>query len=165
MVRNYVRKTTRGLGYSKTDLEKAVEHIKSGRLGPKRASAVYKIPLATVLDHLKGRRGTKSQSGGRTTTIPYEEEVKLANCIKCMVKHGFGLSRKEILSLVGCYVKENNIETPFRDGTPGKDWFIGFKKRHKLSIKKPQSVEFARKKACDPFIIYKYFSILKKNIG
>ncbi|CAH4033332.1 unnamed protein product [Pieris brassicae] len=58
------------------------------------------------------------------------------------------------------YVKQNNLKTPFNDGTPGKDWFSSFKKRYNLSIKKPQAVEVARKKAADPFVIQEFYDIL-----
>lgn len=47
---------------------------------------------------------------------------------------------------------------------PGTDWFLAFKKRHALSLKQPQSVEYARKKATDPFIIYGYFKLLKETL-
>lgn len=113
---------------------------------------------------MKGTRG-KSQSQGRCTAIPTEEEKMLANGLKTLEKWGWGLSRKEVLELVGCYVRRNNIDTPFKDGIPGKDWFIGFKKRHRLSIKKPQTLEYARKKAgSDPFIIEGYFDLLQKTL-
>ncbi|CAG4996929.1 unnamed protein product [Parnassius apollo] len=81
-----------------------------------------------------------------------------------MEKYGFGLTRKEVLEVVGQYVVENNIETPFKNGTPGEDWFLAFKKRHNLSVKKPQPVEYARKKACNPAVIYPYFDLLAKTI-
>lgn len=57
-----------------------------------------------------------------------------------MEKHGFGLTRKELLETVGQYVSDNNIKNPFKNGVPGEDWFLSFKKRHNLSIKKPQPV-------------------------
>ncbi|KOB65530.1 Uncharacterized protein OBRU01_22569 [Operophtera brumata] len=81
-----------------------------------------------------------------------------------MEKYGFGLSRKEVLEMVGDYVNKNKLITPFKHGIPGKDWFVAFKKRHALSVKKPQAVEYARKKAVDPFIIFPYFDLLEKTI-
>ena len=81
-----------------------------------------------------------------------------------MEKWGFGLSRSEVLENVAHFVKENNLKTQFKDGYPGADWFINFRKRHRLSIKKPQMVEVARKKSLDPFVIYEYFDLLKTTI-
>lgn len=52
-----------------------------------------------------------------------------------MEKWGFGLSRSEIITLVGDFVTINNIKTPFKNGIPGEDWFFNFKNRHNLSIK------------------------------
>ncbi|KAI4455723.1 hypothetical protein MML48_9g00008282 [Holotrichia oblita] len=44
-----------------------------------------------------------------------------------MEKYGYGLSRKNTLTLVGDYIRENRIPTPFRNGVPGEDWWLGFK--------------------------------------
>ncbi|KAF2898027.1 hypothetical protein ILUMI_08144 [Ignelater luminosus] len=63
-----------------------------------------------------------------------------------MEKWGFGFSKKEL-------IKENNISTPFKNGIPGYDYFIRFKKTFNLSQKKRESVEVARKRSIDPFSI------------
>ncbi|XP_072401138.1 uncharacterized protein [Diabrotica undecimpunctata] len=164
MVRNYIRRSSRGKGYTKESLKIALSAIKSGQMTLYRATKVYTIPRSTLHDHLKGRRGQKSSSYGRTQDIPQQEEEKLANGLRTMEKWGFGLSRKEVLQVVADFVKENNIKTQFKDGKPGEDWFLNFKRRHNLSIKKPQSVEFARKKNLDPFLIYNYFDLLENVI-
>lgn len=164
MVRAYIRKSQRGSSYSKEDLQHALEDVRSGTLTIYRACRVYNIPKTTLVDHIKERRGKKSSSYGRPPAIPLEEERKLADGLIYMERHGFGLSRKEILLLVGDYVRSRKLATPFKDGIPSEDWFLAFKARHKLSVKKPQSVEFARKKVNDPFVIKEYFSLLGKTI-
>ncbi|KAL0829661.1 hypothetical protein ABMA28_003167 [Loxostege sticticalis] len=143
MVSNYKRKTDRG-SYYKDKLKEAVQAVKNGNLSGYKASQLYKIPRMTILDHVNNRR-TKSNTLGRNTALTLEAEAKLANSLKLMEKHGFGLSRQELLETVGEYA-----------------WFTAFKKRHILSLKKPQAVEYARKKAIDPFIVYPYFDLLKK---
>jgi hypothetical protein len=62
-----------------------------------------------------------------------------------MEKWGFGLSKREVLETIGRFVNENKIPTPFGGGVPGVDFFIHFKRMHKLSLKKPQH-EACRKK-------------------
>lgn len=52
--------------------------------------------------------------------------------------------------------------SPFKKNMPGEDWFLAFKARHNLSIKKPEMLEYSSKKATDPFVI-EYFSLLEKN--
>lgn len=68
-----------------------------------------------------------------------------------MEVRGWGLSRKESFEVKSHYVKSNNIETPIKDGVPGEDWFLGFKN---VTGYLPKSLELARKKATDPFIIF-----------
>jgi len=92
-------------------------------------------------------------------------EENLAELLKTMEKFGYGLSRKEVLTLVGDYLNTNNMLNPFNNGYPKEDWWFGFSFRHKLSLKKTEIVEYARKKACDPFIIYGYFDLLLNTLN
>ncbi|KAJ8890952.1 hypothetical protein PR048_010461 [Dryococelus australis] len=101
MVHNYVRKTNRGKQYSKEILAETVLEVQSGRMSAYRTRKDFNIPLNTVIDHGKGRRGRKSTSHGRPTALPLDVEKKIAACLITMEQHGFGLSRKDILSLVG----------------------------------------------------------------
>ncbi|XP_074039973.1 uncharacterized protein [Leptinotarsa decemlineata] len=164
MPNKYVRKTDKGGKYTREQLQQAVAEVKSVVYTAYRASKNYNIPLTTIIDHIKGRRGKKSHSFGRSTALPLQDEKTLVAGLTYMEKYGYGLSRKEVLDIVGTYVKEKGLKTPFKDGVPSKDWFIAFKQRHNLSLKKPQSVEYAREKACDPFIIKHYFNNLKSTI-
>ncbi|KAB0790136.1 hypothetical protein PPYR_14990, partial [Photinus pyralis] len=77
----------------------------------------------------------------------------------------FGISRKELLEIVGQYIAKNKISTPFKNNVPSGDWFLEFKKRHNLSIKKPEIVKYARKKNTDPFVISEYFQLLEKTLN
>lgn len=127
----------------------------------------YRIPLSTLYQYHKGLRKLKNKTQGRSTAIPEVDENRLglANCLRTMEKWGYGLSRGEVLQIVGQYVTRNKIKTPFNDNIPGEDWFLNFKKRHRLSLKKPEAVEYARRKALDPFIINTYFDLLHELIS
>lgn len=165
MVRTYyVRKSSRATSYSKSDLRTAIDNIVSGRLNYSTASKMYNIPRATLYAHFKGVRGMKSESMGRATVLQPDIEHRLSESLKIMEKYGYGLSRREVLDLVGDFLKTNKIKNSFKNGIPGEDWWLGFAKINNLSIKKPQIVEYSRKKVCDPFIIYNYFEILQKTI-
>ncbi|GLV40076.1 hypothetical protein CBL_02961 [Carabus blaptoides fortunei] len=84
------------------------------------------------MDHLK--------SFGRSIAIPVQDEKQLADGLLKMEKYEFGLSRKKVLQLVGQFVKNTKIKTPFKNGISGEDWFLGFSKGKNLSKNKPQSV-------------------------
>lgn len=164
MVRVYKRKSTRRSTYSTESLNRALEEIRRGVITQYVAHKKYKIPQMTLSYHRRKLRGHKSSTMGRSTAIPPKEEAILAECLKTMEKWGWGLTRRDVFNIVERYVKNNNLKTPFKGGRPGEDWFLGFSRRHNLSIKKPQSVEYARKKCLDPFIINNYFEILKNQL-
>jgi hypothetical protein len=164
MVRVYKRKSNRATSYSRDLLLTVVADIQRGVITTTQASKLHNIPITTIRDRIKKRRGLKSFSLGKRTALSSEDEIRLANCIRTMEKWGFGLSRREVIEAVKIFVETNNIKTPFKNNIPGEDWFLKFKSRHNLSIKKPQGLEYARKKMTDPFTVYGYFDILKSTL-
>lgn len=160
MVRNYKRKKI--IKYSEEDLQKAVEEVRTKKLTSYEAAEKYGIPRSTIIHRLYGTRGAKQSKAGRPTVFSLDVESKIASLIHIMEKSGFPLTKKELRSMISEYIRRNGIITPFKEGIPGDDWFRSFRKRHKLSIKKPQSVEIARKKACNPFTVFEYFDLLER---
>ncbi|CAH2097611.1 unnamed protein product [Euphydryas editha] len=72
--------------------------------------------------------------------------------------------KKKIKTYTPQDVAEAIQKTPFKNNVPGPDWFINFRKRHRLSIKKAQAVEFVRRKMTDPFVIAEYFDLLENTL-
>ncbi|KAF6199733.1 hypothetical protein GE061_006031 [Apolygus lucorum] len=163
MVRNYKRKTQDA--YSKESLTAAVNAVKRGEIDARKASSIYSIPITTIKDHVSGRRGTKSTTLGRPTFIPPKYEERLANCLRTMEKWGMGLTQVEIQGIVMEWVQTNGVPTGFKNEAPGEDWLVNFRKRHKLSLKKPQAVELARKRSQDPFIIHQFYDLLERVLN
>lgn len=57
----------------------------------------------------------------------------------------FGSTRKDFLEMVFQYAEKNKIVHPFKNGTAGEDWFIGFKKRNSdLTLRRPEPTSIAR---------------------
>ncbi|CAG4918403.1 unnamed protein product [Colias eurytheme] len=133
--RNWGRQKTNGPSWTHETLKQALAVIRNGTTFY-AASSQYKIPRATLFDHMSGRRGQKSNSLGSPTALTADTEKTLVNLIGIMEKNGFGLSRKEVVEHVAEYVKHNIMKLPFKDGIPGYDCFAGFVSRHNLSIKK-----------------------------
>lgn len=124
----------------------------------------YNIPYNTLYKHYKGLRGQKSRTQGRPVVLGYDEEKNLDDYLKCLEKWGYGLTTNEVSDKIRKYIGKNNLETPFKDNRSGTDWFISFKRRHGLSVKKPQPLEFCRNKATDPFLMNQYFQLLKETL-
>ena len=154
--------------YTEEDMAKAVEAVNNGELSRKRASSRYCIPRATLVGRLTGwknRAPAKQSKPGRVPDLTPAIEEDLAENLKILNKWGFGLSRKEIINLVGTFVKENNIVTRFKDGVPGKDWFIGFCKRHNLSCKKPIKRQSIRTERTNPEILREFFQLYENTLN
>lgn len=164
MPRTYVRKTYRS-SYPKEKLLEAVRAVKSGALSGYEASKYYGIPRATIINRVYERKGMKSNTLGRATVLSRDVEENLVKNLHAMEKYGFGLTRKELMETVGLYVTVKGVDNPFKNGIPGEDWFLSFKKRHNISVKKPQPVEYARKAACRPNVIYPYFDLLEETVN
>ena len=164
MPKNYSRKSKRATAYSQEDLETAVQKVRNKVLTNYAASKLYGIPASTLSDRVNAKSGLKSRTLGRSPAIPLEMETKLALGLRTMEKWGWGLSKSEVLDIVAEFIKRNNIKTPFVNDKPGNDWFLSFRKRHKLSIKKPQPIEYLRKRMTDPFVIHEYFTLLGSTL-
>lgn len=135
--------------------------VQEEKMTPTQAANIFGVPRSTIIAHTKGDRGVKSNTHGRPTVFKPDLEKEIASMLHVMERNGFGLSQREVRALVGQYVRRNKIDTPFKDGIPGQEWMRGFKQRNKLSIKKPQGVEIARKKAADPFLINEFYDLLE----
>ena len=78
---------------------------------------------------------------------------------------GFSPTRDQTLVLVKEYVERHDIENPFKDNKPGKDWLIAFMLRHKLSMKKANMISSAKKSiTANPFIIYDLYDVIEDII-
>ena len=102
---------------------------------------------------------------GRPPTLPSRIEDNLVQATKKAADMGFGLSKRQFLAKTGRVVKQLKLKTSFRDGIPGKDWFLNLKKRHpEISIKKPQKLSVTRAKSMNKQVIDEYFELLKSNL-
>lgn len=97
----------RGQSYTKESLLEAVNNIRIGVCTISKASQQYNIPRTTISSYLRGHRGLKSTTYGRPTALDPNVEKKIADNLRVMEKYGFGLSRNEVLNLVGEYVNNN----------------------------------------------------------
>jgi len=102
-------------------------------------------------------------ASGRKPALSEKDEADLAECISVLCTAGFSPSVDEIKNLEQDYVRANNLNTPFQDDRPGRNWFASFMKRRKLSTKKVTMISAARKAAtANPFLIYDFYEVMEK---
>ncbi|KAF2883244.1 hypothetical protein ILUMI_22929 [Ignelater luminosus] len=67
-------------------------------------------------------------------------------------------NKEELRDLIRTYVVENNLETPFKNGRYGLDWYYNFMSRHKgLSFKKSEHLQIhivSEKKIDNPAFVF-----------
>lgn len=93
--------------------------------------------FAATASLLKGKRAAIG-AGGANYIITKDEQEIVITC-QVLAEIGFGITKEIVETVVADYIRENNILTPFKNGTPGKDWWQRFKKRWpSLTEHKPQ---------------------------
>ena len=68
--------------------------------------------------------------------------------------------------MVRTFCEKLDRENPFKDGIPGKEWLIAFKKRHasKLAQRKPELLTKAQSDALSETTVDSFHEILKSLI-
>jgi hypothetical protein len=73
---------------------------------------------------------------------------------------------KELAYEFGMYINLKLSVSWVKHRTAGKDWFLGFTKRHiEISLRKPEGLSMNRAQAFNRDRIEKYFDSIKKIIG
>ena len=148
--------------YSKEDLAAAIEDIKSGRVSLNSAAKRHNIPKSTLSEHLNNKH---TQAHGRPTRLTKEEESEIAQTCLIFSEWGYGLGKKEVLSVIHDYLKSKKKTHLFPNGIPGEAWWLGFLKRNpQLSLRKPQSLQIARAVSSTSDVVSHWFTDVLKPL-
>lgn len=144
--------------YTKEDLEGAINEVKANQSGMRKASQTYGIPFSTLRRHCQGLCES-SRRGPKPKLKDFESEIKEA--CDTLVDMGHGLTREDVKSLAAEVCKKSGIE-PFKNKLPTQRWFSGFKRRNKLSLRKPQNISAARLSMSTEEVKAEFFTSLKR---
>ena len=147
--------------YTKESLQNALKAVERGA-SVRAAVKTFEIPKSTLHDHVSSKH-MQIGAGAPTVFSPREEQEIVLTC-QVLAEVGFGMTRELVEAVVSDYVRENNIDTPFVNGIPGKDWWHRFLKRWpKLSERKPQHLCKRRAEAANPETINAFFDRLETS--
>ena len=151
--------------WGEEDIAIALSEITAGN-SIRSTAAKYGMSEGILRHRMKQRLSTDIVAApGRPTTLSNIEEEHLAKCIGTICKVGFSPTCSQIKDLVKEYVEIHQIDTPFRNNRPGKDWLRGFILRNNLSLKKANMISSARKSATsNPFVIFDFYDVIEKII-
>ena len=169
MPRKYTMKTNRG----QTPID--VLKMAAGALRPSgklpqsaREFNVSKTTLKRFVDQMSIDEDTEKKSGykrvddrHRIFSIKMEED--LANHIKLLSNMFYELSTNKCRRLAFEFAIKNNITIPDnweKNKIAGIDWFLSFKFKYGLFVRKPEATSLARATACNCHTVGKFFDQL-----
>ena len=85
------------------------------------AAKEFAIPKSTLHDHVSGKH-LQTGAGAPTVLSPREEQEIVLTC-QVLAEMGFGMTRELVQAIVSDYVRENELQTSFVSGIPGRDWW------------------------------------------
>ncbi|XP_077402175.1 uncharacterized protein LOC144035934 [Vanacampus margaritifer] len=139
--------------------EEAMEHalieVKSGRCTVRKAAKEFGVPKSSLGDRVSGRVTPGSRSGP-AQLIPSSDEKLLVEFSLYMSKHGFPLTKQQLVSFASSIYKRQHRRVAF--SKLGQTWWLNFRKRQEknISIQPADSVVrgrtvHVRKEALDHF--------------
>ena len=109
---------------------------------------------------ISSKRGPKS--AGRPTLLPAEDEKAIAELVDTVAEWGFPLGLMEIKLIVKDLLDSNGEVSRCQNNMTGDDWFAGFMKRSKMSVRYASNIRYSRLKV-DAEDITSFFNKLEKT--
>jgi hypothetical protein len=97
--------------------------------------------------------------------FPPEVERAMAQEVVAAADAGFGINRQQFRIKANIVAQKLNIKNPFADGSAGRDWLKGFRRRNPdVSLRKPMKISTLRARGMDKTLVNAYFRALKEQI-
>ena len=150
--------------YSREDLAKAVDAVSNGMSCSGRARQ-FGIPRMTIADHVAGRSKLERKAG-RLRNVPEEMENRIVDKVIAAAKAGFPITKQQFLLKIGALVNKLGLKTQFKDGIPGKDYWLQLRKRRPdLVIRIPENCGSNRLQMMRREVVDNYFGDLEQTHG
>lgn len=114
--------------YTEEDMQKALAALKDG-MKLREAARTFSVPKTTLLYKHTGKYPVKRRMGPETILSRTEEKL-LVDWIIHMGKHGFPITKCQLLDSVQKLLNDMNRTTVFKNNRPGRTWYNRFKKRN-----------------------------------
>lgn len=136
-------------------MEQALIEVKSGRCTVRQAAKQFGVPKSSLGDRVSGRVTPGSRSGPAQLITSADEEL-LVEFSLYMSKHGFPLTKQQLVSFASSIYKRQHRRVAF--SKLGQTWWLNFRKRQEknITIQPPDNVVrgrtvCVRKEAVDQF--------------
>ena len=138
------RRTTEKAKWTEGQLKEAMRLVSEGQ-SVKSVSRQFAIPRSTLRDRLKSNNNSKP-SMGRPPIFNEEQEKEIAKRVIDLANLFYGITLTELRRLAYQVAEELKVKHNFNKETQmaGEDWAVGFRKRNKISLRKPSPTSISR---------------------
>ena len=166
-MRHYKRKTDRG-STPLDIMERAAQCVIGGQ-SMRNTAKQFNIDRMTLKRFISKMDDDQEPSVGyspvskRQLVLPSNVEKDLATYVRNMSDMFHGLSIHRCCSLAFELATRNNIAVPLSwqiNKKAGHDWWLGFKQRYELSVRKPEATSLGRATAFNKPVVSKFFDNL-----
>lgn len=170
MVRNYIRKTTRGAGgnWTQENLHLALQAVKTGGCSQNEAAINFGIPEATLRRYIRKAPDKFPVGNGRFRPVfSAEMEKALVDYTLEVSGRFYGLTSEQLRQLAYEFAERNNLPHNFDRVTKmaGVDWLSGFLKRNKqIALRSPEMMSLARMQGFNETQVKKFFDLLGETL-
>lgn len=112
-------------------MERALMEVKSGRCTVRQAAKEFGVPKSSLGDRVSGRVTPGSRSGPAQLIKSADEEL-LVEFSVYMSKHGFPLTKQQLVSFASSIYKRQHRRVAF--SKLGQTWWLNFRKRQEKNI-------------------------------
>ncbi|XP_054611682.1 uncharacterized protein LOC129169344 [Dunckerocampus dactyliophorus] len=112
-------------------MERALIEVKSGRCTVRQAAKQFGVPKSSLGDRVSGRVTPGSRSGPAQLITSSDEEL-LVEFSLYMSKHGFPLTKQQLVSFASSIYKRQHRRVAF--SKLGQTWWLNFRKRQEKNI-------------------------------
>jgi hypothetical protein len=160
MVRNRERKTDH-CKWSEENMLSAVKALKVDGMPLATATKTFAVPRNSLRRRVLSK--VELPKFGQHTTFSKAEEKELVTYLVKLDNIGYGLTYKELRSLVYYYAFTNGRKHTFNNNLQmaGKDWVRGFMSHHRnLSLRLSEALSFSRARGMSQEKVKKFFDHL-----
>ncbi|XP_029375064.1 uncharacterized protein LOC115054154 [Echeneis naucrates] len=112
-------------------MERALIEVKSGRCTVRQAAKEFGVPKSSLGDRVSGRVTPGSRSGPAQLITSADEQL-LVEFSLYMSKHGFPLTKQQLVSFASSIYKRQHRRVAF--SKLGQTWWLNFRKRQEKNI-------------------------------
>lgn len=112
-------------------MERALVEVKSGRCTVRQAAKQFGVPKSSLGDRVSGRVTPGSRSGPAQLITSADEDL-LVEFSLYMSKHGFPLTKQQLVSFASSIYKRQHRRVAF--SKLGQTWWLNFRKRQEKNI-------------------------------